>query len=165
MSHVVGTVTQPCELSTMDELIRKSWPSIWMNIAKEIAEGRSYDVRLKVGCVIVPEDNTGILSIGYNGNAKGLPNEAESLEPGQSGFLHAELNSLIKCDFNNPKKKIMYVTHFPCPACSKAIINANIHRVVYDSIYRDMEGKKYFDAVGIQVRTLQEAIVEAESRM
>ena len=30
-------------------------------------------------------------------------------ETGKSGFIHAEVNALIKLDYNNPKEKIMYV--------------------------------------------------------
>ena len=115
----------------MIEDTRKSWPVVWMNIAWVIAKERSCDNRLKVGSIVVPEDNTGILAVGYNGNGKGLPNVPESEEPGKSGFVHSEINCLIKCPFTYPKKKIMYVTHFPCPACCKAIINADISLVIY----------------------------------
>ncbi len=37
-------------------MTRPSWPSTWMAMAKVIAQ-RSYDPRLKVGCVIVSTDN------------------------------------------------------------------------------------------------------------
>ena len=63
------------------------------------------DPRFQVGAVIVTEDNTQVLAVGYNGDHRGGPNCVESTEPGQSGFIHAEINALIKCDFNNPKKK------------------------------------------------------------
>ena len=47
--------------------MRPSWDSIWMKFATSIAE-RSYDPRNKVGTVIVTQDNTQVLAVGYNGN-------------------------------------------------------------------------------------------------
>lgn len=137
--------------------VRPSWPATWMKIAHTVA-ARSYDPRLKVGAIIVSCDNTQMLSMGYNGNYKGGPHEHESPEPGKSGFIHAEVNSLVKCDYNFPKKKHMYVTHSPCKDCSKLIINAEISRVVYDIEYRDKKPLDLLKAVGIEVLTLQEAI-------
>ena len=137
---------------------RISWPEMWMKIASDLAE-RSYDPRLKVCAIIVPEDNTGILALGYNGNAKGLPNEVESLEPGMSGMLHAELNAVIKCPFHYPVAKHMYVTHSPCRACAKILINANITRVVYGQPYRDTTGIDLMRSVGIEVLSLADAIL------
>ena len=128
--------------------VRPSWHHTWMKIAHTIAE-RSYDERLKVGAIIVSSDNTQILALGYNGNARGLPNVSDSDVPGGSGFIHAEANSLIKLDFNNPKKKIMYVTHSPCRQCAKMIVNANIDRIVYDQLYRDRSGIELLEQCGI----------------
>jgi len=129
-----------------------------MSIAKVVAQ-RSYDPRLKVGSIVVSADNTQMLSIGYNGNYKGGPHEPESLDAGQSGFIHSEANALIKCDFNFGKKKHMYLTHSPCRACAKLIVNAEIARVVYDVPYRDMSGLEILTSMGIEVFSLEEAII------
>lgn len=136
--------------------MRKSWDQVWMSMAKAVSE-RSYDPRLKVGAIIVSDDNTQLLSLGYNGNYSGGPNEPESTEPGQSGFLHAEINALIKCDFNFYKKKVLYVTHSPCRQCSKAIINGRISKVIYDIQYRDTSGLDILKSSGISVFSLEEA--------
>lgn len=136
--------------------MRKSWNEVWMAMAHAVSE-RSYDPRLKVGAIVVSDDNTQMLSLGYNGNYSGGPNEPESLEPGQSGFLHAEINALIKCDFNFHKNKIMFITHSPCRQCSKAIINGRISRVIYDIQYRDTTGIEILKASGISVFSLKEA--------
>jgi deoxycytidylate deaminase len=61
-----------------------------------IISRRSYDPRTKVGCIIVAEDNTQCIAVGYNGRGKGVVNEPKSLEPGCSGMTHAEINCLIK---------------------------------------------------------------------
>lgn len=141
-------------------LIRPTWPETWMSIAHLISL-RSYDSSLQVGAVIVSSDNSQMLSMGYNGNYKGGPHERESQEPGQSGFIHAEVNALVKCDFNFHKKKYMYLTHSPCRACAKLIVNAEIARVVYDKPYRDVSGLEILRSVGIDVFSLEEAIIKS----
>ncbi len=130
-------------------LSRPSWDEVWCAMAKIIAQ-RSYDPRHKVGVVIVTDDNTQVLSVGYNGNYSGGPNEVESTVPGESGMLHAEINSLLKMDYNNPKSKILYVTLSPCKMCAKAIINAGIKRVVYIEKYRCDAGLKILEQSGIE---------------
>jgi len=141
------------------EALRNSWPETWMSVA-HIISNRSYDQRLKVGAIVVSEDNSQMLSIGYNGNYKGGPHIHESSTPGQGGFIHAEVNALVKCDFNFPKKKHMYLTHSPCRACSKLIVNAEISRVVYDIEYRDISGLEILTSVGIEVFSLKDAIIK-----
>lgn len=142
--------------------MRPTWPETWISIAKIMAE-RSYDPRLKVGAVIVSEDNTLMLSSGYNGNYSGGPNEPESLEPGQSGFLHAEVNALLRCDFNFPKRKVMYLTHSPCRMCSKMLVNAGLSKVIYDVEYRDTSGLEILRSCGIDAIDLPSAILMARS--
>ena len=133
--------------------MRPSWDEVWSSFAKTISM-RSIDPRFKVGAVIVTEDNTQVLSVGYNGDQAGGSNEVESLEPGQSGCIHAEVNCLIKLDYNNPKKKKMYVTLSPCRMCAKAIVNANINEVIYLEKYRDDSGILLLSESGINVRLL-----------
>ena len=141
----------------MSSIERKTWAEVWMQIAESIAQ-RSYDPRLKVGSIIVSDDNHQMLALGYNGNYMGGPNEPESLEPGKSGFLHAEFNALVKCDYNFHKKKIMYVTHSPCQQCSKAIVNGGIKGLVYKTAYRDTSGLDILISSNIKVYSLEEAI-------
>lgn len=164
IKHIpTGVVTEDIEESCLIEIeqravvARPSWPQTWMDVAKVISL-RSPDPRLKVAAIVVPEDNTGILAQGYNGGPKGLYNEPVSMEPGQSGFIHAEENCLIKCPYHFPLKKHMYVTHSPCPECSRLIINAGISRVVYDVPYRDMSGMVMLQKAGIEVMTLEQAV-------
>ena len=60
-----------------------------MRMAEELAK-RSTCARLQVGSVITTGDLTQVLGIGYNGNARGLPNRCDSTEPGSCGCLHSE---------------------------------------------------------------------------
>ena len=130
---------------------RPSWDKVWMEFARSISH-RSYDPRHQVGAVIVTEDNTQVLAVGYNGNFAGGPNKVESTIPGESGMIHAEINALLKMDFNNPKGKKMYVTLSPCRMCAKAIVNAGIDEVVYGEEYRDPAGIDLLKSVNIKAR-------------
>jgi dCMP deaminase len=132
--------------------MRPEWDNIWMSFAHTISE-RSADPKHKVGAVVVNEENTQVLSIGYNGDQKGGTNKRESMLVGGSGFIHAEINALIKCDYNYPKKKKMYLTLSPCRMCSKAIVNAGITEVIYDKKYEQSNGLDILIDAGIVVRT------------
>lgn len=129
---------------------RPSWDKIWMQMAETIAQ-RSHHPTFKVGALIVTSDNTQVLSLGYNGNAKGMSNVPQSNEPGCSGLLHAEINALLKLDYNNPKDKVMYLTLSPCENCSMAIINSGIKKVVYKEKYRNTKGIENLISIGIEV--------------
>jgi dCMP deaminase len=131
--------------------MRPDWNEVWMNIAREVSR-RSADEKFKVGSIVVTGDNTQVLSLGYNGDHSGGPNCRESNEPGESGFIHAEMNALIKLDYNNLKKRVMYITLSPCRLCAKAIVNAGISEVVYDEEYRDTSGLDILSNAGIKVR-------------
>ena len=134
--------------------MRPDWDQIWIEFAQSISK-RSVDPKHKVGSIIVNSENTQVLSIGYNGDHKGGPNCRDSLETGKSGFIHAEVNALIKCDFNNPKPKKMYLTHSPCPVCAKCIVNSGIEEVLYINDYKpDMSGINILLESGVGVTKL-----------
>ena len=139
--------------------MRPDWDSIWIDFAQNIAR-RSIDPKHKVGAVIVTEDNTQVLALGYNGDHKGGPNRRDSMKVGASGLIHAEINALIKCDYNNPKNKKIYLTLSPCRSCSKAIVNAGIDEVIFKEQYRDMSGIEILKNTGILVRKYSEIFDE-----
>jgi dCMP deaminase len=132
---------------------RPEWDEIWVNFADSIAK-RSCDSKYQVGAVIVNSENTQVLSIGYNGDQKGGSNQRDSTETGQSGFIHAEINALIKMDYNNPCKKKMYLTLSPCEVCAKAIVNAGISEVIYCEFYEHGKNSiRILNDAGILVRS------------
>jgi len=139
----------------MSNLVRPSWNKIWMTMAETIAQ-RSHHSTFKVGALIVTSDNTQVLSLGYNGNAAGMSNVPQSEDPGCSGLLHAEINALLKLDYNNPKDKVMYLTLSPCETCAKAIVNSGLKRVVFKDRYRNDTGIKILQKVGIEVEEFKE---------
>ena len=137
----------------MVDINRPSWDKIWMQMAETIAQ-RSHHPTFKVGALIVTSDNTQVLSLGYNGRAAGMSNVPKSEEPGCSGLLHAEINALLKLDYNNPKDKVMYLTLSPCENCAIAIINSGIKKVVYKTQYRDNSGIKLLKSKGVEINQI-----------
>src|SRR4030081_2461785 len=85
---------------------------VYMRMAEELAK-RSTCARLQVGSVITSGDLTQVLGIGYNGNARGLPNRCDSTHPGASGCIHSEQNALIKAGAGVPGTG-MFVSASPC---------------------------------------------------
>ncbi len=100
---------------------------------------RSEDPRLKVGAVVTTHDMRRVLSVGYNGLAKGRSSDEIRNTPGDSGCLHAEDNAIAMCDSTIPDKR-MFVTHQPCEMCAQRIINAGFSHVYWNQFYRDQTG-------------------------
>jgi len=136
--------------------IKPSWPEIWMDFAQSLSR-RSCDNKTKVGAVIVSDDNTRVLSLGYNGSAHGFPNERASAEEGKSELIHAEQNAYYKLSYNEPCGKILYTLFSPCPECARGAIQCKINRVVYKQQFRDTKGIEIIEKSGIEIYTLEEA--------
>jgi dCMP deaminase len=133
---------------------RPSFTDIYMQMAKLIAQ-RSTCKRLKVGSVITSTDYRKVLSIGYNGNASGLPNGCDSDEPGKCGCLHSEENAVINCDSPRNVSKFVFVTHLPCVMCAKRLINlGNVQRITYETPYRITDSVDILRKTGISVARL-----------
>lgn len=136
------------------KMTRPTLPTIWIDLAKQLAL-RSTCTRKQVGTVITTMEYDRVLSIGYNGNAKGFPNECDSKEEGNCGCLHSEINALIKVGTH--EKKTVFVTMSPCKACAKAMINANVQEVFFSEFYRDVTGVNILTSAGINVYWIQDS--------
>lgn len=101
------------------------------------------------GAVITTGDLRQILSFGYNGPGKRLPNNfcqtwRNSATDGpietvsRCPCLHAEDNAIAFVDGSIPGKSI-FITMSPCLICAQRIVNANITRVYFQDVYRDLE--------------------------
>jgi dCMP deaminase len=90
--------------------------------------------------------------MGYNGGARGVFNDCLSDEPGKCGHLHAEINALVKMNFNEAAAKKMYTTTVPCFNCAVAIVNANIGEVIYLEEYRLTDGLELLKSAGVLVK-------------
>ncbi len=109
----------------------------------------------RVGCVVTNFDLSNILSVGYNGNAAGLPDECSNPDaPGNCGCLHAEENAISKCR-SHERDKIMFTTDSPCPRCAKFIINNGFSKVYFLRQYRDPTGINLLNQVGIETAAVE----------
>ena len=130
---------------------RPSFEEVYMQFAETIAR-RSTCKRLGVGTVITTTDYRKVLAVGYNGNASGLENTCDRDEPGNCGCLHSEENAVINCDAPRATKKFVFVSHLPCAACAKRLINlGNVEKIVYRHGYRKMDAIQLLESVGISV--------------
>jgi len=134
---------------------RPSFESIYMRTALMLAE-RSTCKCLKVGTVITTTDFRKVVSVGYNGNASGLPNVCDRDEPGNCGCLHSEENAVINCDSPRHVDKVVFVSHLPCVQCAKRLINlGNVRRVYYANDYRIRDSIAVLEGVAIPIEHLE----------
>jgi dCMP deaminase len=111
---------------------------VYMRMAEELAK-RSTCRRLQVGTVITDAALENVVAIGYNGNARGFPNDCDSPTPGGCGCIHSEMNALVKAPGQLPGK-VVFVTDSPCVMCAKLMIQANVTHVFYREPYRNPAG-------------------------
>ena len=67
--------------------------------------------------------------------------------------MHAEQNAIIQAAIHgvNISGATIYCTHQPCILCTKMIINSNIKRVVYATLYPDTDSLNFFRDAGVEV--------------
>ena len=136
-----------------------SWDEYFMGVSM-LSGMRSKDPNTQVGACIVSSDNK-ILSMGYNGFPKNCSDdvfpwerEGDTLETKYAFVTHSELNAILNYRGGSLEGAKIYVSLFPCNECAKAIIQAGIKTVVYDSDkYANTPGTKaskmMFDAAGV----------------
>ncbi len=120
---------------------------VYMRMAEELAK-RSTCARLQVGTVVTDAELENVLAIGYNGNAKKLPNRCDSAVPGNCGCIHSEVNALVKAP-GSVKDKVVFVTKSPCVMCAKLMMNSGVTHVFFRSLYRDPSGSELLASAGV----------------
>ena len=151
-----------------------TWDEYFMGVAM-LSAMRSKDPHTQVGACIVSGDNK-ILSMGYNGFPWGCSDdefpwrrEGDPLEKKYFYSTHSELNAILNYRGGSLEGAKLYVTLFPCNECAKAIIQAGIVTVIYDSDkYADapatIASKRMMDAAGVRYyrynRTGREITIE-----
>ncbi len=120
---------------------------VYMRMAEELAK-RSTCARLRVGTVLTDPLLEHVVAIGYNGNARGFPNECDSDEPGRCGCIHSEQNALVKAP-GEMRDKVAFVTASPCVMCAKLMVQANVSHVFFREAYRDASGVEVLLRAGI----------------
>ena len=137
-----------------------TWDEYFMSVAM-LAGMRSKDPNSQVGACIVSEDNK-ILSMGYNGFPKDCSDDefpwarqGDELNTKYFYVVHSELNAILNYRGGSLEGAKLYVTLFPCNECAKAIIQAGIKTIVYDSDkYQNtpavIASKRMLDAAGVR---------------
>ena len=137
-----------------------SWDEYFMGVA-QLSGMRSKDPNTQVGACIVSPTHT-ILSMGYNGFPTGCSDDdfpwardGGALDTKYAFVTHSELNAILNYRGGSLEGATIYVTLFPCNECAKAIIQAGIRTVIYDSDkYAATEmtraSKMMFDAAGVR---------------
>jgi dCMP deaminase len=141
---------------------RLSKPAYYIQMAQLVAR-RASCRRRQVGCVLVNE-NGHVLSTGYNGPARGVPNCTEHPCPGatySSGegldlceAIHAEQNALLQCHDVN-LIDTCYVTTEPCAHCAKLLLNTGCQWVIYDEPYPQGGGQNQWVRGRLSTRWLK----------
>ena len=140
------------------------WQGRYLEIAKSVA-GWSKDPRTSVGACIVGQHGQ-IVSQGYNGFPRGIDDDPSLLANRETKLkyvVHAELNAILNAllSGSSTKDSSIFVAGMPvCHECAKAIIQAGIKRVVYDSEIK--EESAWHDSNLFALQLLQEAGIEVQ---
>jgi dCMP deaminase len=132
-------------------LIRPSPELLFSQIAQLVAT-RGSCRRRRVGAVLVRDHDRRILSTGYNGAPRGMPDclqvgcDIREINGKKSCVrtLHAESNAL---DLVEPstEDRTLYITVTPCRDCALRIIQHGIKRVIYAEFYSSRSTLDVFD--------------------
>jgi len=120
----------------------------------------------KVGCIALRKDFSKIASFGYNGSYSGANinkktgTEEDSLEPGESGFIHAEINMIAKFKEYDPENYIVLLTLSPCLMCTKILVNAGFKYIYWIDNYRETSHHNIFNEVGIKFGRIEDLITD-----
>ena len=118
---------------------RIEWDDYFMSMA-HLVKRRSTGLTRHVGAVIARHNK--VVGMGYNGAPSGVPhctfNPRAGMESGENLHLertvHAEINAILNAS-SSIRNSTIYTTTQPCSDCTKALINAGVKRIVYDSSY------------------------------
>ncbi|MFS0575285.1 ComE operon protein 2 [Sporosarcina sp. 179-K 3D1 HS] len=134
---------------------RITWDQFFMAQCHLLAM-RSTCTRLAVGAIIVRDNR--IIAGGYNGSISGgdhcIDHGCYVIDNHCVRTIHAEMNALLQCSkYGIPvAESALYVTHFPCLQCTKAIIQSGIKRIFYAADYKnDPYAMKLFAQSGVSV--------------
>ncbi|ELK45513.1 ComE operon protein 2 [Halobacillus sp. ACCC02827] len=142
---------------------RITWNQYFMS-QSYLLKSRSTCQRLAVGAVIVRDKR--MIAGGYNGSVSGgvhcIDEGCYVVDGHCVRTIHAEMNALLQCaKFGVATENAeIYVTHFPCLHCTKAIIQAGIQAVYYSEDYKnDPYAVEMLQQAGVRI---QKVAIERE---
>ncbi|WP_163653026.1 ComE operon protein 2 [Listeria sp. PSOL-1] len=135
---------------------RIEWDQFFM-AQSHLISTRSTCTRLMVGATIVRDKR--IIAGGYNGSVAGCDHCSEEgcliVDGHCIRTIHAEMNAILQCSkFGvSTDQAELYVTHFPCVACCKSIIQAGIKSVYYAEDYKNHPyAIELFDQANVNIK-------------
>lgn len=120
-------------------MLKQKYVNVYAKIVRILAEQSSCD-RARVGALLLKD--TRIVATGYNGSLPGTPHCDETGHLMLDGHcvrtIHAEQNCILFCAKQgiSTENCEMFVTHSPCPICTKEAIQAGISTIYYLEPYR-----------------------------
>lgn len=110
-----------------------TWDDFFLGLAGYVSQ-KSKDQSTKVGAVIVGPDHE-VLSLGWNGFPRGVDDNVQERHERPAKYEwteHAERNAIYNAARHGIALRgaTIYVTHAPCAACARAIVQSGIRAVV-----------------------------------
>ena len=140
-----------------------NWTDYYLGFARHAA-AKSKD-STKVGAVLVGPDGEVRLT-GFNGPPRGvIDSDARRERPRKYLFAsHAEANLIAFAAREGIRTAgcTVYVTHQPCAACSRTLIQAGVQRVVFDGKSAFGPGSHMTEELETSLTMLKEAGVVCE---
>lgn len=157
--EVKGTLLLYEIMERMNKVERISWHQYFMAQSHLLAL-RSTCERLMVGATIVRDKR--IIAGGYNGSVSGsvhcIDEGCYVIDGHCVRTIHAEMNAILQCaKFGaSTEGAEIYVTHFPCLNCCKAIIQSGIKTVYYAEDYKNHPyAEALFAEVGVKAEKVE----------
>lgn len=118
------------------DMDRLDWDPYFMSIAL-LASQRSPCTRLKVGTVIIKDKH--LISMGYNGFIGGAPHQSYIIDNHEQAIIHSEINAITDCAKRGVSlfNASIYITHYPCIHCFRAIAACGITEIIYLQDYNN----------------------------
>lgn len=121
---------------------------------------RSTCTRLEVGATLVKDRR--IIAGGYNGAVSGdnhcIDHGCYVVDDHCIRTIHAEMNALLQCaklGISTDGAEI-YVTHFPCLHCTKAILQAGIKKIYYlHDYHNDPYAIELIQKLGVEIQQVK----------
>ena len=128
---------------------RPAWDLTMMEMAAVIAKRGSCQ-RKQVGAVIVRDQDKHIMSVGYNGAPRNMPDcfevgcDVRVVDGRESCVrtIHAESNALDFAQLLPGISYTLYCNVIPCKLCALRIIQLGINTVVYNEYYESQGTKE-----------------------
>ena len=109
------------------------WDKRFLELAEHFSTW-SKDPSTKVGCVLGFPEEKEFTTYGFNGFAKGEPDDAElylNREYKYENVMHAEINALAKLSEFGPDGYTLYTNFPPCSDCANTIVRSQrVTRIV-----------------------------------